>query len=72
MTKAYHKPNIVSLKLTDKQNGLTRVTFDRDVTDRYGFAMVKIKAGGGYYFYATDELKAYSIIQAKINNEEIT
>ena len=71
MTKAQHKPNIVSLKLTDIRNGLTRVTFDRDVTDRFGFAVVTIKVGNGYYFYADDELKAYAIVQAKINNGEL-
>jgi len=71
MTKAHRKPNIVSLKLTDI-TGLTRVTFDRDVTDRFGFAIVTIKVGNGYYFYADDELKAYAIVQAKIDNGDIT
>lgn len=72
MTKAHRKPNIVSLKFTDKQNGLIRVTFDRDVKDRFGFAEVLLKAGNGYYIYSNDELKAYTMIQAKINKEEIT
>jgi hypothetical protein len=71
MTKAQHKPNIVSLKFTDRQNRLIRVTFDRDVHDRFGFALVKIKAGNGFYLYADDELKAYTMMQAKINNGEL-
>jgi hypothetical protein len=71
MTKAQHKPNIVSLKLTDIRNGLIRVTFDRDVTDPFGFAVVTIKAGDGYYLYADDELKAYGIVQAKIDKGDI-
>jgi hypothetical protein len=71
MTKAQHKPNIVSLKLTDIRNGLIRVTFDREVKDPFGFAVVTIKAGDGYYLYADDELKAYAIVQAKIDNGDI-
>lgn len=72
MTKVQHKPNIVSLQFTDKQNGLIRVTFDRDVTDPFGFAIVTIKAGDGYYLHANDEIEAYSKVQARIDNEDIT
>jgi len=72
MTKAQHKPNIVSLQFKDRKIRLVRVTFDRDVTDPFGFAIVTIKAGDGYYLYADDELEAYGIVQAKIDKGDIT